>query len=268
MDGATLEVGLAGGGPPLVLLHPGIADRRCWSAVTSLLEDRATVVTYDRRGHGLSAPSAEPFSHCDDLVEILRAIDAGPALIAGSSMGGGVAIDAALSEPDLIAGLLLVSPAVSGEPETPESELDDATLRLDGEIGAALEADDPEFANRLEAWLWLDGPAEPEGRVGDPARSELLEMNAVIFGHGGDYEGGESGLDAWSRLGEIQAPATVAWGDLDIPAIVKTCAGIAARMPGAETHVFEGTAHLPYMERPREFAEVVTGLLSRPRQES
>ncbi len=263
VGGVNFTVEITGGGPPVVLLHPGIADRRCWGEVVPLLEQAATVVTYDRRGYGDTPPSPEPFSHAADLAELLRALDREPALLVGSSMGGGVALDVALMEPELVSSLLLVAPSVSGEPDVPDSEVDDASLRLDGAIAEALKNDDPEFANRLDAWLWLDGPGGPEGRVRDPARALLLKMNAVVFGHGGAVEVGDSGLDAWSRLGDIVQPVTVSWGDLDIPAIIDSCDTIAERIPAAATHVFPGTAHLPYMEQPEAFANVVLEGLAR-----
>lgn len=38
-----------------------------------------------------------------------------------------------------------------------------------------------EEVNRLETWLWLDGPSEPEDRVGGEARALALDMNAIIL---------------------------------------------------------------------------------------
>jgi pimeloyl-ACP methyl ester carboxylesterase len=267
VGGATLAVETVGSGPPVVLLHPGIADRRCWGSVVPLLDGHAKVITYDRRGHGDSNPSTEPFSHADDLIALLRGLDTGPAFIVGNSMGGGVAIDVALMEPELVSGLLLVAPSVSGEPDLPDEGLDPESLRLDTAIGEALKNDDWEFANRLEAWLWLDGPAGPEGRVGDPARSLLLEMNEPLLANGGAFEDGDSGFDAWSRLGDITQPTTVSWGDLDIPEIIELCETLVETVPGAKQHIFESTAHVPYLERPEDFAALVrdtAGRISRP----
>ena len=45
-----------GGGPVVVLLHAGVADRRSWREVAEKLARSAAVVTYDRRGHGESPP--------------------------------------------------------------------------------------------------------------------------------------------------------------------------------------------------------------------
>ena len=60
-----------GPGPVTVLLHAGVADSRSWQEVVPGLAGRATVVTYDRRGFGRSAPSPGPFTHLDDLIAVL-----------------------------------------------------------------------------------------------------------------------------------------------------------------------------------------------------
>lgn len=221
------------------------------------------VATYDRRGHGETPPSAEPFSHADDLITVIESLGKGPAFILGNSMGGGVGIDVGLMRPDLVSGLFLIAPAVSGEPEPEDAEFDEATVKLDNAISEALKSEDLEFANSLLAWLWLDGPAGPDGRVGDPARALLLEMNAIILGHSGDFADGESGFDAWTRLGEMAPPATIAWGDLDIPDLIELCETLVERIPGAESHVFEGTAHVPQMEKPAEVADAFLSALGR-----
>ena len=86
-----------GEGVPLVLLHAGVADRRGWREVAERLT--TPVIAYDRRGFGETPPSAEPFTHLDDLVAVLDATVDGPAWLVGNSMGGALALDAALTVP-------------------------------------------------------------------------------------------------------------------------------------------------------------------------
>ena len=54
-DGVRLAYDVAGSGPPLVLLHAGIVDRRMWDDVVPLLTDLATIIRYDARGFGESS---------------------------------------------------------------------------------------------------------------------------------------------------------------------------------------------------------------------
>ena len=261
VDGAVLAgERWSDGEPPIVLCHAGVADRRSWRALAPLLADVGGVVALDRRGFGETPPAREPFSHAADLVAALAALDAGPAWLVGSSMGGGVALDAALEAPERVAGLVLFATAVSGQPDADDA-LDPDTERIDAALGAT---EDPDEINRLEAWLWLDGPTVPEGRVQGPERELVEAMNAIVIAHERDeVSDGASGVDAWSRLGELQVPVTVAWGALDVPQIIVESAMAAAQIPGAQAVVIEDAAHLPYLERPAEAAAVVRAALSR-----
>jgi pimeloyl-ACP methyl ester carboxylesterase len=267
MDGTRFEVPVGpvvlagqrweGDGAPVVLLHAGVADRRVWRDVAERL--RGPVVAYDRRGFGETPPSSAQFTHVGDLIAVLDAVADGPAWLVGNSMGGAVAIDATLSAPDRVAGLVLIAPAVSGEPEP--DELDPDTLRIIGGLEAAGEKGDVAELGRLHALLWLDGPAGPEGRVGGRARELALEMNERILRNDVPDEVGAGDVDAWSRLEEIRVPTTVMWGDRDVPAGIETCRATAARVPGARTHVLAGAAHLPALEQPAELAAAIAAAM-------
>ena len=253
-------------GPPVVLLHAGVCDRRSWADVTPALAD-ADVVAYDRRGFGETPAGTAAFRHLDDLYAVLDAVwPAGePVWLVGNSMGGALAIDAALERPARVAGLVLVAPAVSGEPD-PDT-LDPATQRWADAIDAAEAAGDLDALNEAEVALWLDGPAGPAGRVSGPARALLADMNAIALRSGADEDAGAGGIDAAARIAaELRVPTTLTWGDLDLPLIVARCERLAAEVPAiARTHVFTGTAHLPSLERPAEVAKVVAAALSAAR---
>jgi len=240
----------SGPGTPLVLLHAGVADRRSWRETAMHLD--APLIAYDRRGFGDTPPSPEPFTHLADLLAVLDAAGAPQAWLVGNSMGGALALDTALSAPERVAGLVLIATAVSGAPE-PE-ELDEDTARLDAQFETAEDLDD---IARLDARLWLDGPAGPEGRVGGAARELALAMNRRILAHEVPEDAGGSGIDAWSRLEDVAVPTTVIACALDIPAMNEQGAEVAARVPGARSERMAGVAHLPALERPSELAALI-----------
>lgn len=251
-------------GPTVVLLHAGVCDRRSWHAVAELLAaDGLDVLAYDRRGFGETPPSDRAFRHVDDLAAVLDAIGPEPVWLVGSSMGGALALDAALELGGRVAGLVLLAPAVSGAPDPDEAGIDEATLRVDGAIEAADEAGDRDEVNRLEALMWLDGPGGPEARVSGAPRELFLTMNGTALAAEADEDAGESGVDAWSRLEAIDVPVSVAWGDLDAPYIVSRAREVAARVGDLRGQdVFPGTAHLPYLERPDDVAVLIRGAVT------
>jgi len=246
----------AGPGPTLVLLHAGVVDRRAWTATANRLAGTYAVVAYDRRGFGESPSGADPFTHVDDLRVVLDGLEVERVWLVGSSAGGRVALDAALTFPERVAGLVLLAPAISG---APDFEADPETDRLAALIDAAVRSGDLDEANRLEAWLWLDGPAGPEGRVGSPVRDLFLAMNAIALRSEAESAAGNgnSDVDAWSRLGEIRVPVTLAWGELDVDVLNQRCQQIVDRLPSANGRELPRVAHLPDLEDPDLIADLI-----------
>ena len=259
-DGTELAAEhLPGDGPVIVLLHAGVADRRAWTEVAAELNaEGATVIAYDRRGFGETPGIDTAFSHADDLLSVLAQATDEPAWLVGNSQGGRIAIDVALTNPERVAGLILFAPAVSGAPDTEDEDLDPATRALSDELEEAEDSGDLDAVNELEARLWLDGPAGPPERVTGDVRALVLGMNAIALVSAQPEDGGQGELDAWSRLEEIEVPATVAWGELDIPIVIDECRALSDRLPNAREPVeLPGVAHLPSLERPDLVSAVI-----------
>lgn len=258
VDGAELAMDRwPGAGPLVVLLHAGVCDRRSWYETADHLDGVADVVAYDRRGYGETPPSSTEFRHLDDLFAVLDEVTERPAWLVGSSAGGGIALDAAVSRPDRVAGLVLLAPAVSGSPEIVDELLDAETLRLGELLEAAQSAGRVDELARLHARLWLDGPNAPEGRIAGPARDLALDMAGIVMRNGVPESAGASDLDAWANLEQVDAPTTLACGDLDVPLFLERCGEMAERMPNARLRLLPGMAHLPYLEDPRLVADVI-----------
>jgi pimeloyl-ACP methyl ester carboxylesterase len=97
---------------PGLLLHHGLASsQRIWDLLLPRLSRRFRVVTFDARGHGLSAkPSSrygvEPI--VADALAVLRATRLRPALVVGHSWGATIALELAARHPRDVAGAILV----------------------------------------------------------------------------------------------------------------------------------------------------------------
>ncbi len=232
-----------GAGPPVLLAHAGVTDRRSWRSVTDALAPSHRVLAFDQRGFGETVYEPERQSGVDDGLAVLdhAGVD-GPVALVGCSMGGRLSLDLTLAHPDRVSRLVLIGSACRGAPGP--DDWPDSYRELGLALDAAEEADDLDEVNRLEAWLWLDGPSAPEGRVSGAARSLFLAMNARALA---SVDPGEE-VDrpsAWNALGDIAVPTLVLIGDLDLEDVRATSEGLAARIPAATLEVLEGTAHCP-----------------------
>jgi pimeloyl-ACP methyl ester carboxylesterase len=247
---ARLAGETAGSGPAVVFLHAGVADRRMWRTEMDRLSTDHRVIAYDRRGFGDSSANAQAFSHVDDLRAVLDHFGCGKAVLVGCSQGGRIAIDLALAHPERVSALVLVAPAVTGAP-SPATYPPEIAEHIE-ELEHAEEDHDFDRMNELEAWLWLDGPTSPEGRIQGPVRELFLTMNSIALHH---PEIGEerSRPAAMPRLGQLAMPTLVIWGDLDFEHIQRRSAEIAATAPKGEAFLMAGTAHLPNLEEPDVF---------------
>ena len=159
-DGVALAGERAGAGPAVVLLHGLTATRRYVLMGSRLLERSGyEVVAYDARGHGRSAPAAEPSAYgyeqlARDLVAVLDGLGLERAILAGASMGAHTALRAALTAPERVIALGLITPAYDPAAAAGTPELDGwralaEGLRRDGVEGFVRAYD---FSTVPERW--------------------------------------------------------------------------------------------------------------------
>ena len=115
VGGHSLRLSVSGSGPPNFLCLHGLVDRlEIWDRIAGPLSERGRFARVDQRGHGESQAPAGPCRREDlaaDVCAVMRALDAPNHVLVGHSMGGIVAMSAALAEPARVAGLVLVGTA-------------------------------------------------------------------------------------------------------------------------------------------------------------
>jgi pimeloyl-ACP methyl ester carboxylesterase len=246
--------------PTVLFLHSGVSDRRAWYAVIERLGADVDAIAYDQRGHGGTKLGGHPYRRVDDALAVLDGLGVERALLVGNSMGGGIALDLALLHPGRVSGLVLIGTAVSGAPDYDEHLIDAATMVLSERIERALADGDKKQLVRLETWLWLDGPAQPEGRVSGRIRRLAEDMTHRITEN--EELRGESGLETWDRIGDIAVPTIVAVGEYDVPILIDRSRELAKRLPRASFRLLPGTAHGPSLDASDQVVALVRDALA------
>lgn len=217
------------------------------------------VLRYDLRGFGRSPIGPGRFSHARDLIELLEQEVLQEASLVGVSMGGRVALEVALARPELIRAIVLVGAGFPGHDWSAEmNAADEAEM-------AALTRGDLDAAVEVSLRTWVDGPRREPGDVDPEVRARVAEMQRRAY---------ELQMPVWEtteeeplvgnlseRLSEIRAPTLVVVGEEDIPDMHEIADRLERELPNARRASMADTAHVPSMERPREFDQLVLPFL-------
>lgn len=261
-DAGRLVYHESGTGDPLVLLHGGFLDHHMWDDQIPVFATRYRVIAPDARGHGESANATRPFRHTDDVATLLRHLGAGPAVLAGVSMGAGTATDTALEHPDQVRALV-VSGAGTSEP----AFTDPWVQKVLGQWTTAMAGGDLDGA--IDAFtLFAAGPERSLDDVTPDVVTRIRDMARRTMGkHGpGDRDWSVPVQDTWERAAKIAVPVLAVPGSLDSPDHIGMAERLTRLVADGRTILIEGAAHYPNMEQPEAFQRAVMELLnSRPR---
>lgn len=266
--------------PRLLLVHGLAGSHLNWCLLAPRLTDRARVVAVDLIGFGLTEPrgrSATVWSNTAMLDEFIRRTVGAPVILVGNSMGGLVALRQARRNPDTVAGLVLLDPAlpfVLARPD-PRVVATVAGYALPG-LGRWFLARDRgassarQQVQRVINLCCADPAAIPDDLV--DASVALVRLRAGMSGL--DTAFGEAARSmvavnapspvAWAALREIRAPVLLLHGERDrlVPARASRVA--AARNPQWTVELFPGVGHVPQLEAPDLVAARISDWLDGP----
>lgn len=261
VNGTSLYYEMAGDGEAVVLLHGLGGDTRYWQVVFDRLAPQYQVMRYDMRGFGRSAlPTTEPYTHADDLKALLAYLGIAHTHLMGHSFGGSQAIQFALAYPAATRALVLISndvPGAQGQP--PAAPAEDAAWAA---AFAALQQGDKQAASAAVVDLH---PFFNIARAMPAARNMLVAMIAdYSWWH---FQGNQDPVTApttppAARLGEITVPTLVITGELDTQTIHFWADLTVQGIPGARQVIMRGLDHVPFLEDPVAFHQIVLPFLA------
>ncbi|MDH5508319.1 MAG: alpha/beta hydrolase, partial [Anaerolineae bacterium] len=112
LDGLETHYQITGQGDPLIFIHGLGSSGRDWEQQVEHFSKSYRVVTYDVRGHGLTAKPKGPYSvpmFAADAAALIQALELAPAHIVGLSMGGWIAFQLAVSYPNLLKSMTIIN---------------------------------------------------------------------------------------------------------------------------------------------------------------
>ena len=246
------------GGPVLVLAHGFGCDQQMWRYVHDDLAERCTVVVFDHAGAGRADPSAwSPERHstldgyADDVVRLCRSLAAetGPVFFVGHSVSASIGVLAAVREPELFAGLVLLTPSAR--------YIDDAGYR-----GGFSSADIEELLDALDSnylgWSSAVAPMIMDAANGAELVDELSESFcrmdpriARVFARATFL------ADNRADLAGVRTPTLVVQSAHDAIAPPEVGEHVHQQIPGSRLVTIDSVGHCPHMSAPEQTAATV-----------
>lgn len=254
--------------PVLVLVHGSNASLHTWEPWVAALGDSYRIISMDLPGHGLTGlVPGDDYSRAAMaafVVELMDMLDVERFVIAGNSMGGGVAAQVALTDPARVSALILVDAA--GVP----------VARNEDEVPLAFRIARMPVVSHIMRYVL------PRSLVEEGVRKVFVDQSKVteemvsryfdLSLHEGNREAtrirfsgyGARDEEAFAaRLSEIKAPTLIMWGDKDGLIPVSAAHEFKTRIPQAELVIYENVGHVPMEEVPQESASDVRQFLDR-----
>lgn len=259
-ESVALEV-LREGEGPCVLLLPGFgSDVSSFAAQTAALRGHFAVAGVNPRGVGHSdAPPSERYEvkqAAADAAAVLRELDCGPAHIVGASLGAAAAMELALSQPERVRSLALLTPFVSATPRL--FAVLEAWQRVAAEAGPAA------LAQSLAPWLFGESLLDDAAQLARTLRGLAAGLARTPPG---TLTRSAAGLAAWSesRRGDLgalgaalaaqNAPLLVLAAGADL--LTPDAESLAAQIPGARCTVIPGAGHALASDAPAAVTEAL-----------
>ena len=226
-DGAQIHYEVFGSGPPVILLHGGLANARYWGdQVPALVRAGRQVILIDSRGHGRSSRDGRPFTYElmeSDVVAVMDRLGLRKAAVVGWSDGAIIGLVMALRDPGRLTKVFAFAANMDPSGVKPGLDKNPTFARFEAQTARDYAALSPtpagyaDFAKAINR-MW---DSEPNYKPADLAR--------------------------------IRTPVTIADGDHDEAIKREHTDYLARAIPGARLVILPGASHFAMLQRPAEF---------------
>ena len=246
--------------PAVVLVHGYGCDQAMWRHLIPYLDDEYRVVIYDQAGSGACDPSAyNPERHAtldgyaDDLVAICAEMQLSDVVVIGHSISAMIGVLAHLRAPDLVAGLVMISPSPRFVDELPyvggfsREQVDDVLRALSTDFDSWARTMAPTFMGRPDR-PELAGELAASLRRTDPATAAAFARVTFLS-------------DTRDELSLVQCPTLVVQAGDDPFAPEAVGEYVHDRIAGSAYAKLDATGHFAHVSAPAETARVILGFL-------
>jgi pimeloyl-ACP methyl ester carboxylesterase len=285
LDVPVRIVDYGGTGPSLLLVHGLGGSAENWTAVGESLSDHGRVVALDLAGFGKTPPGERGSTvdaNADLVLSVIDDLDLGPTTLVGNSMGGLISILAAVASPDRIERVVLVNPALPvarWRPLNPEVLLKLLAPLIPVLGPAGIQAyksshtPEEETAETL-AMITADPtsvPADARAAMAAMTRSHRTVPWTIPSFIQADRSLARRIFNPRrfaALVDRVTQPALLIHGMEDPLVSIDSARWLAAKQPGWDFVAIEGVGHVPMLEAPEMFVELVAKWLAVTSNES
>ena len=264
VNGMNIYYARAGTGPPVVLLHGLGASHLTWQENIEALAENFTVYAMDIPGHGDSVKEGVSYTIDAGIsftFGFFDAIGLSSAALVGNSMGGLVALRAALAQPERITHLSLIDTAGFGKEIAPFLRIMSLPF-----IGELIERPVTRSTSNMLRQIFAGKNIASESLIDELVRTRSLPgaKSAVLktLRDGVNIFGMKHGHRLLDRLPELPMPLMVVWGGRDRFFPVAHAYAAAEVVPTAKLLVLPEAGHWPHMQEPEAFNAGLTAFLN------
>lgn len=243
---------------PLLLIHGTSSSLRTWDGVTAQLKSQYRIIRFDLPGFGLTGPNPQKnynTSYYNQVIDsLLIQLEIKQVIVVGNSLGGSIATDYAIYQPQKVRGLVLVDAA--GLPPAKKTKgAIGFTLAQMPVINKLLTVITPRFLVKKS----LEDAYGDSEKVTDSLTTQYFDM---LTRKGNRQALVDRMRQGWKtnnskNLLEIKAPTLIVWGRKDQLIPVENATLYQQKILNSQVYIWDNLGHVPMEEDPVAFSEIL-----------